>query len=123
MHVTGNEIMMGVGLIAGLFVAFQLLKLTYRVCDTFPLLGLALSLGFLGWVYQNPDVLPDLLSDASPDVLAQGSLTSGDAASDAEAMDANVSDEEMVEHYRQQNIHFAHEVSSAPSKARRTVGL
>ena len=122
MQISEQDILMGIGLVAGLVVALQALRLTWRVCDHYPLVGLGLSLAFLGWMYQNPDALSDLVSDSSPDALAQIQVQSIDAESQADD-GMNVSDDELVDYYMQQNIHFAHEVKSAPGKARRTVGL
>ena len=119
MLASGTDIMLVAGIIMGLFLALVALRLLSRLCGNHPLVGLVLSLCFLGWVHQNPDVIAELVP-TQPEAVA--SLSTVDDVN-SEELDSNISDEDLVEHYQRQNIHFAHEVSRAPGRARGMVGL
>ena len=118
---TGTEVIMVVGAIAGLAIGIQLLRFAYRICSHFSVVGLMLSVAFLGWAAQNPDALPQLSSSASPEVMAEVGADTHQA--DEEFLGADVSDEDMADSYRLHNTRYADEVAAAPGKARRTVGL
>ena len=121
MPISGTELGIAVGLIALIALGLLLLRGLCRVCGEYPIVGLTLSLIFLGWMAQNPDSLDSLLPETGTEVLAQS--TALDDAHAASSAHSNLSDEELIDDYLQQNRRYARDVHATPGKALRTVGL
>ena len=123
MSLTGLEIAAAVAIIGAIPLCLWSLKMTFRLLSACPALGLVASLMLMGWAHQNPEVVPDLVDRATPDFMDQIEAQARASTPPTVIDDSQLTDENLVDQYRQKNVHFAHQVERAPRAATGSLGM
>ena len=122
MPISELEIAAGLAIIAAIPLCIWVIRMTLRLLSAWPVVGLIGSLCLMGWAHQNPSAIPDLVDRATPDFMEQ--IEAQAVANAAPQLDeSELTDENLVEHYHQQNVHYAHQVERAPRAAVNRVEL
>ena len=121
MTLSSLDILHIVGIGSAVILGIVALRLVFRVAADYPIIGVMAGLSVMFFANENPNALGDAISHITPDAIENFEIdVTPDPISEPIA-EADITDENMVEYYMQQNVNFAHQVQNAPRMA--TAGL
>ena len=121
MAISTLELLNTVGIVSAIILGFVVLRIVLRIAHHYPLVGVFAGLLMMAWVNENPDALGNAVSELTPDAIENFEIQVASNQPVAPIQEADITDENMVDYYMQQNVHFAHQVQNAPRMA--TAGL